>query len=1031
MAFESAKSPKDLIRAIREQYTGMKLWPRQNLNRAIETLAVDLYGENIHFIFELVQNAEDNSYLEGTRPTLIFRVHEEKSDGGMKACLIVENNETGFEKKHVEALCQVKQTTKKKAEGYIGEKGIGFKSVFRVTSCPSVHSNGYHFALPQNEKETGLGYIVPVEISEPPEDLNREGTTIVLPLDKKNSIDRVDSALREIAPETILFLSKLEAIEIDVSLSTEAYAISIKKSADHAPLVKLIQLKNPDEILRTSHYWLISKSFEKPAHIENEKRLEITSREISVAIPLDADVENPDKLFAYLPVWKKTGLPFLINADFLVVSSREGIHKEENWNLWLRDCIAPAYTEAFLSCVRNRSLSVSVRAQAYASIPMQSHQDFLDPVVDDIHARFRNENCILTYPSGRLATPGECRLIPKLVVRELFGEHKVLPAPIGKAFSFVHPKIESRYKDKLAKIAVPRFTEEDTVACLKDTAWLKHQTDEWFIRLYRYCMDFKKETLRDLKIVPAVVIGRKRRRRLLSSAEHPIYFQIGSEEKQIISDIPYWLRVSKPIAFVKKSFHRLLEKQSDEKRIRSWMTEELGLHTFTASAYCFDVLDYLKEQQDSINNGQLIQATEFIIKYADDNFDWKALPIILSDGRRTTLDEIRNQEESDNANCLPPSVKTVVVPETYDLYAGWQYIWVNEDDRQHFYSLSDCYPKDVIEGLVRLKVVDIFPEFRKQISKFPRITVCKIKVCQRSPSSFRNPDYQFSQAILKWLASEKACRPTEWPEYKYAFSGPHDPDWQWVLDLKYYTQDGEAYHVQTGPYQFESSYSEVIRQLRTIAWLPTTKGLVPPSHAFIPTTDAKEILGDTVPYFEGDLSPDMLKALEVNTEISVETLTKRLDMCREDQTMDPQLPKRIYHQIALRTNGKDTHGLRERFRRNRLVFLPNRTGQSPWCSSEECLWRDANKIFGEAFGYLEGEYPKLEDFFVGTLDVKKDADTQSYARRWLQLQEEPPSAGKPHRDGIETLYREISPTTQLRLECEVFFSGAIDTPGDF
>lgn len=41
----------------------------------------------------------------------------------------------------------------------LGQKGIGFKSVFRVTDRPEIHSNGYHIGFDTNSKP--LGYILP------------------------------------------------------------------------------------------------------------------------------------------------------------------------------------------------------------------------------------------------------------------------------------------------------------------------------------------------------------------------------------------------------------------------------------------------------------------------------------------------------------------------------------------------------------------------------------------------------------------------------------------------------------------------------------------------------------------------------------------------------------------------------------------------------------------------------------------------------------------------------------------------------
>ena len=53
-------------------------------------------------------------------------------------------------------------------------------------------------------------------------------------------------------------------------------------------------------------------------------------------------------VFAHLPICR-SGLPFLVCADWDLVSSREQIHKEASWNLWLRDQVVDAFVEAIRS----------------------------------------------------------------------------------------------------------------------------------------------------------------------------------------------------------------------------------------------------------------------------------------------------------------------------------------------------------------------------------------------------------------------------------------------------------------------------------------------------------------------------------------------------------------------------------------------------------------------------------------------------------------------------------------------------------
>src|SRR5690554_6130851 len=94
-----------------------------------------------------------NTPLRNRRePSLHFRL----SKSGI---LLVQNNESGIQDNNFKALCSVGDTTKKnKRSGYIGEKGIGFKSIFAVCSTPHIFSNGFQFSFDEKpDPQANLG----------------------------------------------------------------------------------------------------------------------------------------------------------------------------------------------------------------------------------------------------------------------------------------------------------------------------------------------------------------------------------------------------------------------------------------------------------------------------------------------------------------------------------------------------------------------------------------------------------------------------------------------------------------------------------------------------------------------------------------------------------------------------------------------------------------------------------------------------------------------------------------------------------
>lgn len=132
---------------------------RRREGRGLQRLSLELYSKDTHFVLELIQNADDNRY-----PALFSQPNSEEVPSLKfvisNTTITVLNNETGFLEANIRALCDVGKSTKgAHRAGYIGQKGIGFKSVFRVSDTPEVHSNGFHIRF--DATSDPIGYILP------------------------------------------------------------------------------------------------------------------------------------------------------------------------------------------------------------------------------------------------------------------------------------------------------------------------------------------------------------------------------------------------------------------------------------------------------------------------------------------------------------------------------------------------------------------------------------------------------------------------------------------------------------------------------------------------------------------------------------------------------------------------------------------------------------------------------------------------------------------------------------------------------
>ncbi|XP_076948185.1 protein NO VEIN-like [Bidens hawaiensis] len=307
------------------------------LGRALHCLSQELYSQDSHFLLELVQNADDNVYPCDVEPTLTFILQEEG--------VVVLNNEQGFSVENIKALCDVGNSTKKKpSAGYIGKKGIGFKSVFRVTDAPEIHSNGFHIKFDISDGQIGfvLPTVVPpcdvklfsklVSMDNDPTGEKLWNTCIVLPFRSNKhesfSVENLISMFSDLHPSLLLFLHRLECIKFR-NLINDSF-ITMRKEVVGDDIVSI-------SLGKEKMTWFVKSCKLQANHIRHD----VQTTEISMALMLE-DLNNGNYIpklehqpvFAFLPL-RNYGLKFIIQADFVLPSSREEVDGDSPWNQWL------------------------------------------------------------------------------------------------------------------------------------------------------------------------------------------------------------------------------------------------------------------------------------------------------------------------------------------------------------------------------------------------------------------------------------------------------------------------------------------------------------------------------------------------------------------------------------------------------------------------------------------------------------------------------------------------------------------------
>jgi hypothetical protein len=167
-------------------------------------------------VFELLQNADDNHFekakAQSQSPYVSFCLYKDR--------IIVDCNEDGFTRANLWAISTVGESSKVGAQGYIGEKGIGFKSVFMAAWKVTIQSGDFSFFFKHRRNDTGLGMIHPRWI-EPEETLPENLTRMTLLLHDDGDANALASQremirrqLNDLQESLLLFTQNLKEIRV-------------------------------------------------------------------------------------------------------------------------------------------------------------------------------------------------------------------------------------------------------------------------------------------------------------------------------------------------------------------------------------------------------------------------------------------------------------------------------------------------------------------------------------------------------------------------------------------------------------------------------------------------------------------------------------------------------------------------------------------------------------------------------------------------------------------------------------------------
>ncbi|XP_010550746.1 PREDICTED: uncharacterized protein LOC104821528 [Tarenaya hassleriana] len=535
---EAARLHIDRIRKTKFSIGGAENPLTEDLHQAVKNLSAELYAKDVHFLMELIQNSEDNEYPEGVDPSLEFVItSDDITATGAPATLMIFNNEKGFSEKNIDSICSVGRSTKKgnRKRGYIGEKGIGFKSVFLITSQPYIFSNGYQIRF--NEApcpHCSLGYIVPEWVDQQPslDEIRRiygsgselPTTTIILPL-KADKVKPVKEQLSQIHPEVLLFLSKIKCLSVrehcqdprlctvnSIGIVSETDFMTRKSMDAESYTVHLSAHGNGKESGKECSYYMWRQKF--PVKPENrvERRMEAEDWVITLAFPfgerLGKGISSPG-VYAFLPTEMVTNLPFIIQADFILASSRETILLDDKWNQGILECVASVFVNSFTSLVKKTDAPVSSLLPVFKFLPTaESSYPKLNAVRESIRARISQEEIVPSVPHlGQKFFHRPCevgRLIPAFwdILEKAKREGANLQNISSHGTFILDSTFDAPENDKILDfLGLKRVSDEWYAKCIQGCNLVSGITDETYVELLLFIAENWQSRFRTTSMV--------------------------------------------------------------------------------------------------------------------------------------------------------------------------------------------------------------------------------------------------------------------------------------------------------------------------------------------------------------------------------------------------------------------------------------------------------------------------------------------------------------------------------------------------
>ena len=466
-------------------------------DRASRMSQVSMYADTAHFVFEILQNADDAGATE-----VVFEVSEDR--------LVIEHNGNPFTSDDVKAISYFGKG--KTDITKIGHFGLGFKSVFAYTASPRIHSGNESFEI------TDLYTLRAVPL---PADLERNRTRFVLPFDHETSrpayveagrLKKGTTARKEIAaklaklgPETLLFTRNLAEIRWEADGRPGHYLREERPLAGGGRELFIVTADGEESCFLV---------FEQPVDTGGSETSP-TGRLVQIAYKLTKRLSDEGaispvvgaKLFVFFQTDKETHTGLIFQAPYRTTPARDNVPEDDEFNRQLVRQSADLLVESAQQLKKLKLLSL----EALSALPLDFERFAEGSFFYPVHAAVRDalqRLPLLPTSTGGFVSARQAKMARGAELTKVFDTEQLETLFGIEGVRWLNPALTSARYPALYQLlvgkrrsqpgyfqkaewaseplAVDMEVSAESMASRLTAGFLKAQSDEWLMRFMSY-----------------------------------------------------------------------------------------------------------------------------------------------------------------------------------------------------------------------------------------------------------------------------------------------------------------------------------------------------------------------------------------------------------------------------------------------------------------------------------------------------------------------------------------------------------------